>query len=48
MLRDAASLNEKDAEHDNRRRLRQGKRLVEPLYTRSDAESHAPVSGVRL
>ena len=38
MLKDAASLNEKDAEHENRRRQRQGKRLVEPLYTRSDAE----------
>jgi metallo-beta-lactamase family protein len=38
MLKDAASLNEKDAEHENRRRLRQGKRLVEPLYSRSDAE----------
>lgn len=38
MLRDAASLNEKDAEHENRRRLRQGKRPVEPLYTRRDAE----------
>ncbi len=38
MLRDAAALSEKDAEHENRRRLRQGKRPVEPLYTRSDAE----------
>ena len=38
MLMDAASLNEKDAEHENRRRLRQGKRPVEPLYTRGDAE----------
>jgi metallo-beta-lactamase family protein len=38
MLKDAASLNEKDAEHENRRRLRQGKRLVEPLYSRQDAE----------
>jgi metallo-beta-lactamase family protein len=38
MLKDAASLNEKDAEHENRRRERQGKRLVEPLYTRPDAE----------
>ena len=38
MLKDAAALNEKDAEHENRRRQRQGKRLVEPLYTRSDAE----------
>jgi metallo-beta-lactamase family protein len=38
MLKDAASLNEKDAEHENRRRLRQGKRLVEPMYTRQDAE----------
>lgn len=38
MLKDAASLNEKDAEHENRRRQRQGKRPVEPLYTRTDAE----------
>jgi metallo-beta-lactamase family protein len=38
MLKDAASLNEKDAEHENRRRERQGKRLVEPLYTRPDAD----------
>ena len=38
MLKDAAFLNEKDAEHENRRRQRQGKRLVEPLYTRRDAE----------
>jgi metallo-beta-lactamase family protein len=38
MLKDAASLNEKDTEHENRRRLRQGKRPVEPLYTRNDAE----------
>lgn len=38
MLQDAASLIEKDAERENRRRLRQGKRLVEPLYTRNDAE----------
>ncbi len=38
MLKDAAVLNEKDAEHENRRRLRQGKHLVEPLYSRNDAE----------
>lgn len=38
MLKDAASLNEKDAEHENRRRLRRGQRLVEPLYSRQDAE----------
>jgi len=38
MLMDAASLNEKDAEHENRRRQREGKRPVEPLYTRKDAE----------
>ncbi len=37
MLMDAASLNEKDAEHESRRRLRQGKRPVEPLYSRNDA-----------
>jgi metallo-beta-lactamase family protein len=38
MLKDAASLNERDAEHENRRREREGKRPIEPLYTRSDAE----------
>ncbi|GAB4508003.1 MAG: MBL fold metallo-hydrolase [Sulfuricaulis sp.] len=38
MLKDAASLNEKDAEHENRRRERQGRRPVEPLYSRQDAE----------
>ena len=38
MLKDAAALNEKDAQHENRRRQRQGKRLVEPLYSRNDAE----------
>jgi metallo-beta-lactamase family protein len=38
MLMDAASLNEKDAEHENRRRQRAGKHPVEPLYTRKDAE----------
>lgn len=38
MLTDAALLNEKDAEHENRRRLRRGKRLVEPLYSRQDAD----------
>jgi len=43
MLKDAAVLNEKDAEHENRRRLREGKRLVEPLYSRNDA-----VKAVRL
>jgi len=38
MLTDAALLNEKDAGHENRRRLRRGKRLVEPLYSRPDAD----------
>lgn len=38
MLKDAAVLNEKDAEHENRRRLRQGQRLVEPLYSRTEAD----------
>lgn len=38
MLKDAASLNEKDAEHENRRRERRGRRPVEPLYSRPDAE----------
>ena len=38
MLRDAAYLQEKDAEWDNRRRRRQGLAPVAPLYTRDDAK----------
>jgi metallo-beta-lactamase family protein len=38
MLRDSAYLHEKDAEWENRKRQRRGDPLVEPLYTREDAE----------
>lgn len=38
MLKDAAYLNEKDAEWENRKRERKRLPFVEPLYTRSDAE----------
>ncbi len=38
MLLDAAQLQEKDAEWENRWRARIGKPLVQPLYTREDAE----------
>ncbi|MEW5757457.1 MAG: MBL fold metallo-hydrolase [Pseudomonadota bacterium] len=37
MLKDAAYLNEKDAEWDNRKRRRRDQPLVEPLYTMADA-----------
>lgn len=37
MLRDAAFLQEKDAEWDNRKRRRKGLDPVEPLYTTADA-----------
>jgi len=39
MLRDAASLQERDAEWENKRRRRSGKEEVEPLYTMEDAEA---------
>jgi metallo-beta-lactamase family protein len=38
MLQDAAHLQEKDAEWENRWRARRGKPLIKPLYTREDAE----------
>jgi len=38
MLKDAAYLQEKDAEWESRRRLRAGRRAVPPLYTLADAE----------
>jgi metallo-beta-lactamase family protein len=37
MLRDAAYLNEKEAEWNNRKRARKGLHHVEPLYTQRDA-----------
>ncbi len=39
MLKDAAHLNEKDAEWDNRKRQRKGLKLLEPLYTVSEADA---------
>ncbi len=38
MLADAAYINEKDTEHENRKRKRKGLAEVEPLYTKHDAE----------
>lgn len=39
MLRDAASLQERDAEWDNKRLRRAGKKEIEALYTMEDAEA---------
>jgi metallo-beta-lactamase family protein len=39
MLKDAASLQERDAEWDNKRLRRAGKPEIEPLYTMEDAEA---------
>lgn len=39
MLKDSASLQERDAEWENKRRRRAGKKMVEPLYTMQDAEA---------
>jgi metallo-beta-lactamase family protein len=39
MLPDSGYLNEKDAEWENKRRRKNGKPPVEPLYTRQDAEA---------
>jgi metallo-beta-lactamase family protein len=38
MLKDAAYLEEKDIEWENKQRLRAGKKLVEPLYTEADVD----------
>lgn len=38
ILRDAAAIQESDAEQESRRRMRAGKSAVEPLYTKKDAE----------
>ncbi len=38
MLPDSGYLNEKDAEWENRKRHREGKALIKPLYTLEDAE----------
>jgi metallo-beta-lactamase family protein len=39
MLEDAAYLNEKEAQWENRKRERRDQKLVEPLYTRGDARN---------
>jgi len=39
LLKDAASLGEKDAETENRKRARKGLPPIEPLYTTDDAEA---------
>ena len=39
LLRDSASLGERDAAYQNRKRARKGKQLIEPLYTAADASS---------
>jgi len=39
MLKDSASLQERDAEWENKRRRRAGKKMVEPLYTMENAEA---------
>ena len=39
MLPDSGYLNEKDVEWENKRRRKSGKPLLEPLYTRDDAET---------
>ncbi len=39
MLKDAAFLQERDAEWENKRRLRSGKEPIEPLYTLADVEA---------
>lgn len=38
MLPDSGYLNEKDAEWENKRRRKKGEELIEPTYTRTDAE----------
>ena len=48
LLADAASLSERDAEQDNRRRARKGLAPIEPLYTRADVgDVLRRVSGMR-
>jgi len=43
MLRDGAFIQEKDTEHENKRRIRQGLPPREPLYTMEDAEKVLPL-----
>ncbi len=39
MLPDSGYLNEKDAQWENKKRGKRGEKLLEPLYTRADAEA---------
>jgi len=43
MLLDSGYIHEKDAEYLNKRRQKQGKPLIEPLYTKEDAARVAPL-----
>ncbi len=43
LLRDAAHIQETEAERATRRNLRQGKKIVEPLYTIADVEQTLPL-----
>ena len=43
LLRDAASLQQRDADWENRRRRRAGKREVKPLYTEADVDATLPL-----
>ena len=48
MLKDAASLQQRDAEWENKRRRRAGKKEIEPLYDRDDVDAAlAACDGVR-
>lgn len=39
MLNDSANLYEWDLEHENKRRLKKGEKLLEPAYTKADVEN---------
>lgn len=43
MLLDSGYIHEKDAEYLNKKRLKQGKPIIEPLYTKEDAARVAPL-----
>ena len=43
MLLDSGYIHEKDAEYLNKKRLKQGKKPIEPLYTKEDAARVAPL-----
>lgn len=43
MLRDSAFIQEKDTEHENKRRIRKGLEPRDPLYTQEDAEKVIPL-----